>query len=295
MVLERHELTVTELCMVLQLPQSTVSRHLKVLGDEGWVVSRPDGTSRRYRMPLEGLEPSAQRLWHLVREQVAELTVAEQDARRVRSVLAQRRTKSQEFFSSAAGRWDRLRAELFGRRADLLGLLALVDESWVVGDLGCGTGQVAESLAPFVARVIAVDESDAMLAAARDRLSGVANVALRRGSVEALPIDSGQLDVAVLSLVLHHVSEPERALAEVARVLKPGGRVLIVDMMPHDRVEYRHEMGHSWLGFSSDQLGRWVAAAGFDAYRYRPLPADPEAAGPTLFAVVARRAGNSRH
>src|SRR5690554_4915817 len=97
LVLEHHEFTVGELCSVLQLPQSTVSRHLKVLGDEGWVVSRPDGTSRRYRVPPEGLESSAQRLWHLVREQVAGLAVAEQDARRVRSVLAQRRSRSQEF------------------------------------------------------------------------------------------------------------------------------------------------------------------------------------------------------
>ena len=148
LVLERHELTVGELCQVLQLPQSTVSRHLKLLGDEGWVSARAEGTSRRYRMPADRLDADARQLWQLVRREVAELAGAAQDAERLRSVLAQRSTRSREFFSSAAGEWDRLRADLFGRRADLLGLLGLVDEAWTVGDLGCGTGQMAASLAP---------------------------------------------------------------------------------------------------------------------------------------------------
>ena len=116
LVLERQELTVGELCAVLQLPQSTVSRHLKVLGDEGWVASRADGTSRRYSMATDQLDAAAKRLWRLVREQVGESTVATQDAQRVQSILAQRRTRSQEFFSSAAGHWDRLRSEMFGRQ-----------------------------------------------------------------------------------------------------------------------------------------------------------------------------------
>src|SRR5688572_26000223 len=132
LVLERHELTVGEMCAVLQLPQSTVSRHLKTLADEGWLASRAEGTSRRYRMVAERLEPSARRLWTLVREQVAAFPAAEQDAQRLRSVLAQRSTRSQEFFSTAAGQWDRLREELFGRRADLLGLLGLLDAAWCV-------------------------------------------------------------------------------------------------------------------------------------------------------------------
>src|SRR5688572_30067652 len=167
LVLERHELSVTELCAVLQMPQSTVSRHLKVLGDEQWVASRAEGPSRLYTMAADRFEPAERRLWGLVREQVSETSAATQDAQRLRSVLAERRAKSQEFFSSAAGQWDRLRTDLFGQRADLLAMLALLDERWVIGDLGCGTGQLAASLAPFVARVIAVDDSTAMLAAAR--------------------------------------------------------------------------------------------------------------------------------
>jgi ArsR family transcriptional regulator len=287
--LERHELTVTELCAVVQLPQSTVSRHLKVLGDEGWVASRAEGTSRLYRMPLEGMEAPARRLWGLVREQAAALPAAEQDAGRVRSVLARRQAKSQEFFSSAAGQWDRMRAELFGARADLVGLLGLLDDGWTVGDLGCGTGQVAESLAPFVGRVVAVDHSAAMLDAARERLGGLDTVEVRRGDLEALPVDDGELDAAILFLVLHYLPEPAAALAEAARALRPGGRLLVVDMTPHGREEYRHTMGHLWQGFGAEALSEWTAAAGFERFRHRALPADPLAKGPTLFAATARR------
>src|ERR1700682_3682351 len=131
------------------------------------------------------------------------------------------------------------------------------------GDLGCGSGQMSAALAPFVGRVIAVDASAAMLQAAKRRLSAFDNVDLRRGELEALPIDDRALDVATLMLVLHHVPEPERALAEVARVLKPGGRLILVDMLPHDRDRYRQQMGHVWLGFSEDQITRMLADAGF--------------------------------
>src|ERR1700712_3082176 len=116
LLLDRHELTVGELCSVLQLPQSTVSRHLKTLGDEGWVVSRAEGTSRQYRM-TSPLDASARRLWQLVREQTAESALAHHDGERLRATLAERKLKSQEFFSGVASQWDALRAELFGRRA----------------------------------------------------------------------------------------------------------------------------------------------------------------------------------
>lgn len=289
LLLERHELTVGELCQVLQLPQSTVSRHLKLLGDEGWVSARAEGTSRRYRMPMDRMDADARALWQLVRGQVAALGAAEQDAQRLRSVLAQRSTRSREFFSSAAGEWDRLRAELFGRRADLVGLLGLLDDSWTVGDLGCGTGQIAQSLSPFVRRVIAIDSSPAMLDAARERLAGLDNVETREGELEALPVADGELDAAIVFLVLHYVAEPGEALAQAARALRPGGRLLVVDMMPHDREEYRATMGHVWQGFEAARLEGWLADAGLGAVRYVPLPPDPAAKGPGLFAAGARR------
>ncbi|HEV2130580.1 MAG TPA: metalloregulator ArsR/SmtB family transcription factor [Longimicrobiaceae bacterium] len=290
LLLERQELTVSELCAVLQLPQSTVSRHLKVLGDEGWVLARAEGTSRWYRMAPERLEAPARRLWQLVREQIAGSGAVLQDAQRLQSVLSLRRSKSQEFFSSAAGEWDRLRGELFGRRADLQALLGLLPEGWTVGDLGCGTGHVSQALAPFAARVIAVDDSPAMLDAARARLNGLENVEVRGGDLVSLPIEDGSLDAAVLFLVLHYLVEPARVIAEVARVLRRGGRLLIADMTPHEREEYRQQMGHVWLGFTQEQIAQWAEEGGLEAPRYQALPADPTAKGPTLFAASARKA-----
>jgi ArsR family transcriptional regulator len=287
LVLERHELTVSELCAVLQLPQSTVSRHLKTLADAEWVSSRRDGTSRYYTLALDDRGPATRRLWSLLREQVSLTPGADQDARRLRSVLGRRQSKSQEFFASAAGQWDRLREELFGRSSYLHALPGLLDPDWVVGDLGCGTGQVAAALGPFVKEVIAVDRSADMLQAARRRLRDIANVDVRRGELEALPIQDSVLDAATLLLVLHHLPDPAEALAEAARVLRPGGRLLISDMLPHDREIYRQQMGHVWLGFSEETLGRLLAQAGFDRVRVAHLPVDPDAKGPALFVASA--------
>jgi ubiquinone/menaquinone biosynthesis C-methylase UbiE/DNA-binding transcriptional ArsR family regulator len=287
LLLERHELTVSELRTVVQLPQSTVSRHLKVLADAGWLSAREDGTSNRYRLDARGLDAAARRLWTSVRDEAESLPAARRDAARVKGVLAERHTRSQEFFASSAAQWDRVRAELFGTRTELFALVGLLDATHTVGDLGCGTGQLAEVMAPFVDRVIAVDESAAMLRAARARLGSFGNVELRSGSVEALPIEDGALDIAVLSLVLHYVADPAAVLAGVRRALRPtGGRLLLVDMLPHDRAEYRQTMGHVWLGFDAEQVTRWGEDAGFRATRQHALPAASQSKGPTLFAAV---------
>ena len=127
LLLDRHELTVSELCGIMQLPQSTVSRHLKALADSGWIAARAEGTSNLYTMTRDELDPSARRLWLLVREQVGSTPAAAQDQRRLQAALAERRTKSQEFFSSSAGQWDRVRDELFGDRFHLAALAALAD------------------------------------------------------------------------------------------------------------------------------------------------------------------------
>jgi len=289
LALERQELTVSELCSVLQLPQSTVSRHLKTLSDSGWAASRRDGTSRYYTLALNGNGPHARKLWSLVREQMAGTPAAAQDARRLATVLTRRRTASQAFFATSAGQWDRLRDELFGPGLSSQAVASLLDPDWTLGDLGCGTGQMTMTLAPFVARVIAVDGSGEMLQAARRRLRGFDNVELRRGDLESLPIDDRSLDAAVVALVLHHVPDPARVLAEAARVLKPGGRLLVVDMLPHDREEYRRQMGHVWLGFSEDQVTRWLEAAGFTRTRVVALAALPQAKGPGLFVASGTR------
>jgi SAM-dependent methyltransferase len=287
LLLARHELSVGELCSVVQLPQSTVSRHLKVLGDEGWLAQRSEGTSRYYRL-MPRLDVTSKRLWQVVRDDLARRPESAQDEARAQQVLQQRRTRSQEFFSTAAGQWDAVRAELFGARGGLSGLLALLGDDLVIGDLGCGTGAVTSELAPFAARVIGVDESKAMLSAARRRLSGFDNVELRAGALESLPVETGELDAALLSLVLHYLPEPALALAEAQRALKPGGRLVVVDMMEHGRAEYREQYGHVWQGFSEPQLRGWLEDAGFTKVRWHALVSDPAARGPVLFAASAR-------
>ena len=287
-ILAQHELTVSELCSVLQLPQSTVSRHLKTLLDDAWVTSRRDGTSRFYSMAGDDLAQDARGLWDLVDAQLASGPGTELDDQRLQGVLAGRRSKAREFFSSTAAQWDHLRDELYGTNFSCQGLLALVDERWTVGDLGCGTGRVTQSLAPFVHQVVAVDGSNEMLETAGGRLAEADNVVLRQGELEALPVRDGELDAALLVLVLHYVPDPVQVLTEAARALRPGGRLLIIDMLPHEREEYQQQMGHVWLGFSEVQITRALHQAGLTLVRFLPLVPDPEARGPQLFSAVAR-------
>ena len=293
LALDGHELTVGELCNVLQLPQSTVSRHLKVLGDGSWVSSRRDGTSNLYRSaPLE--EPAAS-LWHLVRQEMAKTPDASQDRRRLDTLLRERRSRSQAFFSETAGRWDRLRDELFGQRFDLEALFGLLDPSWTFADLACGTGRTAQAVAPFVRQVIAVDGSDAMLDAARVRLEPFANVRLERGELERLPIQEQSVDAATLILALHHVPDPLTVLRQARRVLRDGGRFVALDMLPHGHEEYRQEMGHIWLGFDEEQIAEAFEAAGFSHFRFHALRPAPGSKGPNLFVASASAGQASLH
>lgn len=286
-LLQRHELTVSELCSILQMPQSTVSRHLKVLLESGWLDSRRHGTSHLYRFDGEALGKARRQLWTLISDELTATAVALQDRQRLEAVLRQRRSRSEAFFSATAERWDHLRTELFGQRFDLIALLALLDPDLTVGDLGCGTGHTSEALAPFVAKVIAVDGSEAMLAAAADRLEPFDHVELQQGDLEALPLDDDLLDAAILFLALHHLPEPSRVLAEARRVLAPGGRLLVIDMLPHDREDFRQQMGHVWLGFDEAHMQRLMDEAALVPQRFLPLPAEADAKGPTLFIATA--------
>jgi ubiquinone/menaquinone biosynthesis C-methylase UbiE len=128
-----------------------------------------------------------------------------------------------------------------------------------------------------------------MLQAARKWLRGLENVELRRGELESVPINDGQLDAATLILVIHHVPEPPRAIGEVARVLRTGGRLVIVDMLPHDRERYRQQMGHVWLGFSENHVRRLLTDAGFGSVRVVALPPDALAKGPALFVATGQK------
>jgi ArsR family transcriptional regulator len=240
-------------------------------------------------MTRDGDDPPAAQLWKIVSGQVRSSAAAVQDQLRLQTALAERGVRSHEFFASSAGQWDRLREELFGDRFHLAALASLADPAWIAGDLGCGTGQVSAALAPFVRHVIAVDASAAMLDAARGRLASLPNIELRKGELEALPIESGALDFATLMLVLHHLPEPRRAISELARVLRVGGRVIVVDMLPHQHDAFRSQMGDVWLGFSEPQVARMLAEAGFGQIRVVPVAPETRAKGPALFVASGEK------
>lgn len=288
-VLERNELGVAEICEVLQLPQSTASRHLKVLGDQGWTAARRQGANRLYRMSEE-VDPGARRLWRVAREESERWPALHHDQLRLERRLRERRQGAEDFFAGAAGDWDRLRAEWYGAGFGPAALAGLLPPEWTVADLGCGTGELAVALAREVVRVVGVDQSSDMLRAARRRTAGLENVELRRGPLEELPLDDASCDAALLVLSLGWVADPPRALAEAARVVRPGGRLVVVDALLHDDEDFRRKAGQAWPGFDPERLREWLATAGWEGATCRPLPPDPAARGPALFVARARRA-----
>ena len=290
-LLERHELGVVELCDVLQKPQPTVSRHLKVLGDQGWVSSRRQGTGRLYRTVLDELDPAARKLWVIAREQTDAWPTVRQDDLRLDRVLRDRAVDRDAFFAGAAAEWDGLRRDLYGEQFNLATLAALLSPTAVVADLGCGTGVLAAAVAPAVARVIGVDDSAAMLRAARRRTAGLTNVELVRGDLSAVPIDSATCDAAVCVLALTYVTDPAAAAGELARVLRPGGRGVVVDLLPHDRDDFRRQTGQTARGLDPDAVARMLTAAGLVDVTTRPLATESGATGPALFIAAGTRGG----
>jgi ArsR family transcriptional regulator len=293
----RHELSVGELARALQLPQSTVSRHLKVLHDTGFVGKRTEGTASLYELNDERLDESAAEMWRLVREQLGASATFDEDDSRLAVVLAERREAGRSFFGRVGREWDHLRRDLFGDAFTAEALLGLLRSDWCVADLGCGTGNASELIAPYVGSIIAIDREPAMLEAARKRLAPFANVEFRAGDLVDLPVGDGELDAAMIFLVLHHLERPAAALRDAARTLRAdrgGGVLLVVDMVEHDREEYRHTMGHQHLGFAEKDVRRHADEAGLGDVVYRRLRPDTNTKGPGLFAATMRLAGRKR-
>lgn len=296
-LLDQEELSVGELAKALQMPQSTVSRHLKMLHDGGWITKRTAGTASLYRIGEQSLEPAMRELWKVARAQLAQsdsngiaAAILQQDDARLKEVIAERRIDTKSFFGQIGGEWDALRRELFGETFTAEALLNLIPADWIVADLGCGTGNASEQLAPLVKKVIAIDREPAMLDAARRRLADFRNIEFRQGEIATLPLQDREIDAAVMLLVLIHLPSPADALREVARTLKPGGTLVIVDLVPHTRENYLHTIGHKHLGFDEKQMAAAGKAAGLGEMRYRRLRPSTSAKGPGLFVTSLRRA-----
>lgn len=281
-VLEQEELSVGELTRALDTPQSTISRHLKALRTEGWVARRAEGTAGWFRaLPREGASGT---IWSVVLEQSSTSPEHVADRQRLEGVLAARAIDSETFFGRMHDRWAALRRELFGDGFVQPTLLALMDEDLCVADLGCGTGETVAALAPVARTVIGVDREPAMIRAAEQRTSAHANVQLRAGGLEDLPLADGEADMAVCMLVLHHVADLERAFAEMRRTV--SRRLIVLDMLAHDRDLYRRTMGHRHLGFDRDALVATAEAHGWCLQRWTDLQADETAKGPPLFIAI---------
>ena len=292
----RHELTVSELVDCLAQPQSTVSRHLKVLRDAGVILDRREANTVHYAAvePANGTSDNHDLQGHLL-EWVGQQDLPKPLARRLNRILTERQSRSSEFFSRAAHRWDQLRLEAFGDAFHLEALAALLPRDWVVADIGTGTGYMLPVLADTFRKVMAVDPVPEMLEVARSRCraENIRNVIFRKGDLGRLPIQQGRVDLALAVLVLHHVPAPEDALRELGRIVKPGGRLLIVEQQTHQLEAFHERMQDRWWGFEPAKLTRAVAAAGFEDIHCRALathsPESRAVESPELFTLTAHR------
>ena len=271
--LSRHELSVSELVEVLRQPQSTVSRHLKTLREAGLIRDRRDGSTVLYAVVEPTVGNGEDALTAMMLSWVAEQQTTSALDRRLEAVIQRRSQMSDRFFHDLGRHWDTLREESFGAGFHLEAPLALLPPEWVVADLGTGTGYMLPALANHFSRVIGVDPVEAMLEGARHRvaLAGLTNVELHNGDLSELPISDEAVDLAVAVLVLHHVPVLQRALVEIHRIVRPGGRVLIVEQFAHEHDNFRDRMQDHWFGFEPAALTGQMESAGFDDVRLSRL------------------------
>jgi ArsR family transcriptional regulator len=270
LLLGEEELTVSELTSILGMAQSRVSGHLAQLREARLVRDRRQGTSAFYSPAREGAPVET---WETLRATNADLRLSATDARRLAQVLRRRRERGREFFDRVAAAWDDGRSESLGIQAGSLALAGLLPRNLTVVDLGTGTGSLLPLLHRHAARVIAVDLSRGMLKRARTRLAdGDGPVDLVRADTETLPLPDASVDGVVANMVLHHLPRPEVAIREMARVLRPEGRGVIVDFETHDEAWLLEEEGHLWAGFDPAQIGGWCLDAGLSVPAFQRVP-----------------------
>ena len=283
--LEAEELAVGELTSLLGMGQSRVSAHLGVLRETGFVRDRRQGTSVFYTLS-EG--PAAETWKSLTRTDPA-LSLSSTDKRRLARTLRERRERSREFFDRAAASWDAGRSELLGREAGGLALAALVPRDTLLLDLGTGTGGLLPLFGRHLDRVVAVDLSRGMLGRAQERVreSGV-SVELVRADVESLPVATASVDGVVANMILHHLPDPPRLFREMARVLRPGGRGVVVDFESHDATWLMEEEGHRWPGFEPAELREYCRQSGLSDPEFERAAAPRTGRWSRLNVFVAR-------
>jgi ArsR family transcriptional regulator len=271
------ELSVSEIARILGQSQPRVSRHLKVLTDAGLLQRVQEGSWVFHRLVADGPGlPIARRLITLLPE--ADRTLVQDRESLARAKEARARAAQRYFRRNAAG-WDRLRALHVDEdevERVIRGLLPTDGEEELL-DVGTGTGRMLEVFGPGVRRAQGIDMSVEMLAVARSNLdrAGLGNCQVRQADLFQLPFSEGRFDAVTCHQVLHFVDDPARAIAESARVLKPGGRMLVVDFAPHDQEDLRRDHEHRRLGFGDDEVSAWFAASHLATRDVVHLPGDP--------------------
>ncbi len=262
LLLREEELSVAELQEILVMGQSTISTHLAQLKQAELVEDRRAGKSSLYR--LATLDNAAELLQGLLAEAEKEIPEAARDRAAARRVVKKRQDKMRSFFDSVAGRLGKDYVPGKSWKGVAEALLRLMPPM-TVADLGTGEGAFALLLAQQAKKVIAVDNSAKMIEVGREQAerNGVKNIEFRLGDMEEVPIKAGAVELVFFSQSLHHALHPERAVAEAARILSPGGRVVILDLVQHRFEEARELYADEWLGFSEAELEAMLEKAGF--------------------------------
>ena len=295
-LLEQEELIVGELMDILGMAQSRVSRHLAILREAGLLSDRRDGTFVAYRLVLPEEGPWRE-AWVLARESLAGDPTAGRDDALLHQALAKRKARThsgRSFFDSVGPEWDALRTVFGDDRLRSRATASLVSPRLRVADVGTGTGILALELAELGLDVVGLDLSAGMLETAQRKWNAVksdspGSVEFREGDAHALPLEDGSVDATFAHMVLHSLAEPSRAIDEMARVVRPSGRVVIVDFLPHEHAWMEQELGLMWLGFTPELLRGWVEAAGLEMLRLQEYQSEGQRDLPNSFVASAQK------
>jgi ubiquinone/menaquinone biosynthesis C-methylase UbiE/DNA-binding MarR family transcriptional regulator len=263
MLVEREELSVAELQEILTMGQSRISTHLAQLKQAGLVEDRRNGKSSLYHLNGVGSK-SFSDLMSVLRQAAAEIPEAGQDSQALRLVLRRRQDKMRAYFDELAGKFGRHYVPGRSWKGLAETLLTLMPPL-VIADLGAGEGTFSQLLARRAKKVIAIDNSEKMVeyGAELARKHGVKNLEYRLGDIEDVPIRKASVDVAFFSQALHHARHPQQAVSEAWRILRPGGRIVVLDLLRHTYEQARELYADLWLGFTEVEVGRFLRQAGF--------------------------------
>jgi ArsR family transcriptional regulator len=284
-LLRLNELHVNEIVAILGMGQSRISRHLKILSEVSLITSRKDGLWVFYRASGDGFQG---RLTGLLGERFKSEDIFAVDISRMNEYIKKRSARGNEYFNLVASDWQRIRREILGGLDLNAEILTAVKRCGCAADLGCGNGELAAELLAKAGKVIGVDRSTGMLEEAARYLEkfGRGRFDFRLGEMSHLPIRDMETDCTVINMVLHYLDEPVAAFSEASRITGNGGRLIVAELESHENESMRKVYGHRWLGFSRDEVSRWIMGNGFVLRKMKILKA---AKGLNVILYVAEK------